>query len=699
MKRQLLLLCLLVAALSRAQDLAKPITYRTVAVPLHSALDAISGQAGVKLIASTELGDEPVILSVHGASLKDTMDHIGVALGATWTDRGHNEFELERSPRLAEELEQKAIAYWAAKIKKSIDRMASDMGPESDSMAVSTAQAFAGVVSLSEHGSHYGPTLRKIEPRLPIDRALVRLLKLMSPTDLASVQKGQSMVFSNRPTPMQRPLPPGCDEIAERFQTEQNAFAAEFAKQHPAPLKDSMQEMHGKDVLRLAKQPERFILKVSKGSFLMAEAVALDASGSTVGFAEDAVREDSIDTMNAKGGAITASESKNPEIPLSPESEIISASCKAAIEGVGHPPPLSLLSRNLLLRPTVHDPLSFLVSDGLFAVGGVSHSNLVAYPTDDLFVLNFAKEDNGTFKLPSLLASLDEEFEVSSSDGWTVVTPRDKLAALNERTDRGNYEKCLQEADRQGYISIGTSAELARSYRVDYVPDMAGLMMIFGERYDPYFKRGLSVLRFYGSLSSGEIDMLKGGGKLEAGAMSKEQWNFLNKIAYDDSSGDTEIEGVAYDGGFGDSFLASEPTEFMPASLPADAYVTMTSKDSDVLFADWKTVDGWEFVTEEPIKAIARMVAGQQVNPASSRSSIQWLSPGLARDTTFRFVLTPTHSLKGTLHEVVRKEEQWPLDKLPSDLKQRLDAAVVEARKALDQASAEAPAPSAQPPR
>ena len=50
-------LCALLCSIASAQDLSKPVTYTTPAVPLHKALDAISAQTGLKLFASDELED------------------------------------------------------------------------------------------------------------------------------------------------------------------------------------------------------------------------------------------------------------------------------------------------------------------------------------------------------------------------------------------------------------------------------------------------------------------------------------------------------------------------------------------------------------------------------------------------------------------------------------------------------------------
>src|SRR5579885_918197 len=100
----LLLLC----GLSPAQDLSRPITYRTVAVPLSAALDEISKQAKITLFASDDLASEPIVASIKNASTKDVMDHIATAIGAEWKERTTTEYMLSRPEDLAEKLSRSA---------------------------------------------------------------------------------------------------------------------------------------------------------------------------------------------------------------------------------------------------------------------------------------------------------------------------------------------------------------------------------------------------------------------------------------------------------------------------------------------------------------------------------------------------------------------------------------------------------------
>ena len=703
-KKILLLVLLLLTSLASAQDLSKPVTYRTVAVPLRQALEQISQQAGVKLTVSEELGSEPIILSLRGATTQAAMDHIASAIGAKWTDEGKGEYLLERTPAMAEKLEQEAVAERAEVIKKSIERLSSDMAKDKgtpEEIEKNIAGSFASEMKRYEQGSGNGRETRAVMEHMPAHRALVRLLKLMNPRELALLQDGEKAVYSSHPTTMQKPLPEGVDQVADQLQIEQNIFADEFSKEHPRTLTAS-QRGYQRGVAQMASRPAKLLLLAGVDfGVRSATLIAIDSDGNSVACAGDALRVDPMNTLRAKNEAVVAGEKNDADIPISPESKLLSLACEAATNVIGNPPPLGPEVRRLVLRPVAHDPMSFLVSDGFLAVADRSHSNLIAYPSDEMVFVNYSLSDVGGFKLPSFLQGLDDEgMEVSIDKDWAVAEPQDRVSAWKTRTDREAYEKCLQEADSRGYISIPTAAELALTVRSASEPKVPGAMGLLGQRYNPFFGRDIHVLRFYASLSSGQVSYLLGGGKLSAGEMSQEQWSLLQQLAYQ-GGGQLVVTGpdVSDDeyGDLGTYVLVREPTEFMPNGLSPDASVTLTSKNTDLIFADTKSEDGWEWLSDLSIDQIASTIAADESKPGG-KSTILWLGPGASHDLTLTFDLTPKRRRVANMREIVRSDTRWTLDKLPPDLKKKLDAAVVKAKAELDKTPDTTPLPVAQPP-
>ncbi len=699
-------LSLLLTSLTFAQDLGKPVTYRTVAIPLRQALEQISLQAGVKLTVSDELGSEPIILCLRGASTKDTMDHVATAVGAKWTDRGKGEYLLERTPAMAEKLEQEAVTKRADVIKKSIDRLSADMAADKrtpQEMATSVAGSFASEMKRFEQNRGSGRDTRMVVAHMPAHRALVRLLKLMRPEDLAALEDGEKAVYSTKPSPMQKALPEGTDQIGEQFQQEQNLFANQFAKDHPAPLTVN-RDRYQVDVDPMPAPPAKLLVFVGVDFGIRSVTlIAVDPRGRAVGSAAEALRIDSMETMQAKFQAVLAGEAKEPEIPLSPESALLTAACKAATDMIGNPPALSPEVRELVLHPVSRDPMSFLVSDAFLGVADQMQTNLIAYPCDDMAFVNFSKADSGnTFKLPSFLEGLDQEgMEITSDKGWTVSSPQDRIEAWRTRTDREAYEKCLQEADSKGYVSIPLAAELAFTVRSASEPMIPGAIGLLSERYNPFFGRDIHALKFYASLSPGQVAYLVGGAKLPSSEMSQQQWALFQQVAYQ-ARGQVSVAGPGTDTGeYGDPgtyVLVREPTEFIPEGLPPDATVSMTSKNSDLIFVNTKYEGGWEWVADLTIDQIAYEIATDQ-GKAGTKPSILWLAPGVSHDLTMTFDLTPTRKRVATMREIVRSDARWTLDNLPPDLKNKLDAAVVKAKAQLDTTTDSTPQPEAQPPR
>jgi hypothetical protein len=357
------------------------------------------------------------------------------------------------------------------------------------------------------------------------------------------------------------------------------------------------------------------------------------------------------------------------------------------------------LQQQLVLNLDEHDPLSFLVSDGFFALADANKGNLVACPCDDLFYINFAKAEDKSFKLPKFLNDLQEDGMTITSDAdWTVAAPFDRLDADKARSNRKLLGNCLREAAQQGCISIETAAKLALSEDAYRSADLTWVYGSFGEKYLPYMTRDKGLLRFYRSLSTSQIGDLEAGSNLTVGALSKDQWQLLQDFIY--RSNRMDIVGLVDDEyeNMGDYILEREVTELLPEGMPGDATISMKSSENDLLFAGIN-YENMPFAEEVTLGQIADYIAAKQAGPnVGDGTTVQWISSGHSRGLSFEFDFPPRLKSTGSLREVVQGAERLPLDKLPADLKKRLDAAVVAARAKLDKTPADQPVPVATPP-
>jgi hypothetical protein len=287
MKRQLFILCMALAALTRAQDLAKPITYRTVAVPLHTALEAISNQAGFTLAPSE--ADQPIILSISGATTQETMDHIATAIGAEWQKQSATQFLLIRSDAMEQKIKKQTIDLREANIKKAMDRLAKQQndGELPDERAAKTAQALASYLKLIDENKSTRSAEDAVDARYPGHRALVALLEMIPARRISELASGERLVLSTSPGEMQQQLPDSAQGVFDSFTDDQQRFAAAFAKQHPGPIPGLYGHRLETRISALTKPPAKLLLFISGPQIFTGSPsvvfVAVDENGKAVG--------------------------------------------------------------------------------------------------------------------------------------------------------------------------------------------------------------------------------------------------------------------------------------------------------------------------------------------------------------------------------------------------------------------------------
>jgi hypothetical protein len=701
-RSQILALCFACSAIVSAQDLNKPLTYRTVAVPLHVALDDLSKQAGVTLGTSQELEDEPIILVFNAAKTQDAMDHIASAIGAEWQKQSPTQYLLIRSRAIEDKLTKEAFDLRKKNIVTAIARITKQTvakSPLVDQQLVTDAKSLAAIVKMEESGKQENRAFEAIQDSFPAKLALNKLLLLLPVDKIANLRRGDKIVFSTHPNSQQEPLPEQAESIGEELQSAQNLFADTFLKEHPQPV-IGFEHSLDRTTARMQNPPAKILVIVDRSEFgdePDLTMIAIDDKGVAVDYANDILRSYSMEDYRTTYQLILAKSKDAPQITLSGDSTVVSKALRATLKHHGNPPPLSTNVASLLLDAGEHDPLSFIVSDGFFALATSDNKNLVAYPDDEATDANYIPAEDSNFKLPSFLQVMDTDYHMSISvdDGWIVAAPKDRLEAWRSRTNRELLGKCLMEAYKQGYISITSASALALSERSTEDAMLPDSYSLLGLKYAPFIERDKGLLRFYSSLSPDEMTVLQGGGKLASSQLTREQWELMTQVAY---RGGPRVEIIADDikenGEIGGYVLARESTEFMPDGLPTGATVSLKDETTDTLFMATKWMDDI-FQTEYPLQEIGQYIAEKQVKPNSDRGDVLWISPGRSHDLIFEFNLTATHKRVGKLREVEQGNEKWTLDKLPPDLKAKLDAAIAAARTQLDKTAA---SPGDQPP-
>lgn len=662
--------------------LTKPVIYRTVAIPLYRALDEISKQAGVKLTVSDELADEPIILVLSSPTTKEVMDHVAAAVGASWKDKGKGEFYLERTAEMEEKLENEIERLRTTRLQQGIDLcVASAKLGEVDSADASAryAKSLAGAIKLFETDPDKYESVAALEPQTPANRALASFLKLIPAEALAPFELGDQVCYSTQPNSLQREIPGDTEAIVAQLTKEQNEFADAFAKEHPASLKDQARAVEhwvSRVNAPIAKVVLSFVFYQDLPGVTM---IAIDASGKALLMGTTSLIAEPWSKYFARQGALLASAKNEEQIELSPESQVVRRAKDKAMESQLNPPPLRPEASSLMLDPVRHDPLSFQISDGFFALAEKKEANVVAYVPDEMALTFLSRRP---FTLPLFLQGLsDGRVAVHEEGNWIVAVPDDRLSTWRGRCSREMLGKCLQEGDANGYISVASAARLAISERRTGGSVLPGKFSSFGNRYGTYEDRNLRLLRFYSTLTESQLSALESGQSILSNTLNKEQHAFLEDFVYND----LRFDQVTNFNGQPGVALWRIATEVLPEGIPSGTTITMADAAGDSLFVGFE-VYGYERSYEIDLDWVARKMAEADARPNDpSVGRVKWLADGKAHNLSFKFAMSTDRHGMARLRESKMAEEKWTMAHLPKDLKDRLDLAVAKAKAELAQ--------------
>ena len=176
-------------------DTNKPVTYATVAVPLRDALDSMSKLAGTKLVAETDMQEEPIILRLEGVPLQSAMDKIAEVFGAQWTATKEG-YQLERTQDMVAALENADRERRLKKTTESIRKMVQDAkadGRMTKEQAASMADYFIRSSDLAQTGvrqPYNAAAAAGINRRMAETRLLAEILATIDPAEIASWPPG-----------------------------------------------------------------------------------------------------------------------------------------------------------------------------------------------------------------------------------------------------------------------------------------------------------------------------------------------------------------------------------------------------------------------------------------------------------------------------------------------------------------------------
>lgn len=586
-----------------AQDLAKSITFSSLAAPAQRLVSDLGAKAGLKLDVSPQVAPDVLFVQASEVKLKDLLERIAQAVNGEWATESDGTLRLIRpagnaNREIAAEREEK-VAALRAELKRYFDSQNKPPAKPGANPAQKPTDEEAQEMAIAMMG---GDGAKHILP----------LLQRIDVADLVLEHDGR-IVYSSNPTRMQRRLPGNLEPIvADMVRAHNEEIAArkanpddppdeemrqwlEFAKQFgfdrdPKPLQGRPAKL-----LLVAEQPELYGgLSLSLRLYDQAGKVAIE-SGMNMGF------QGFLRTAVAMNKPAAAPDKEDHAIDFSDTTKELEGIFKS-FTAMSNRAKMSAALEARLLRPDVYDPLSFSISDSLVSIAKYKKLNVVASLPDSFtsFMEMFAAK-GGTVN--GFLADLEssEQVKATKKDGWLVVQPKHPVQARRERVDRPALARLLAAAKKNGLASLDDIAAYALTSPSPYEGSAAmPYLMLFAPNAMQQGMMGLSdwnALRLYGTLNQAQRQNLASGGRIAIGSLGPNQQALLSRMVFGakanlkvqdpnakpkEELGIFDIIRTAMPGQGGGNDFREEPTEVMPNGLPGQGYLSGTFRTEPI---------------------------------------------------------------------------------------------------------------------
>lgn len=561
-------------------------------------LEAVSSQ-GPHLAASAELGEQVVFVCVDRRPLEEFKSEIADALDATWVKKPDGEY-LERPPELKQKVWRAHLERRKALISEALLVSRKQVETPFDGMAL--ANGLAGLAkepaNSNDPGTARARSLREkaLSDQGPMSRLMKRLLLACDLGDLAAIPPDSRVVFSERPTRMQKAM----DSVQVRsafqdFSKEQRAWA-EAATKVTLGQNDGLTVSDPRSQLQVGEE-------VTKTAYL--EVRRGEASGllfvnllGESGFPGTRVLcQLTLDSPNRKFSNEVLEATPNTDSdPLVTLSEGADRFIKRVVDTLRTraQPPLEGAVREQFLGFEDTDPLYYTVNDALATYGKVHHRDVIASLRDLDFNAVFLFPPDRPLRIGavlSLLKSVSEKQIVEKANGWTLMKPSDRWEAELNLEPRKPIVKVLRAIDDKGELTAYDNARYAFETGSDSRMGIGGILMV---AFYPALLTSLDStdwdgLRLFGSLNENALRSLESGSQIPYGGLTKEQKRIVDRIIF---SGLLTSEERIDTNSWQSKHAPVEPTKELANGISPQAYLSARVKALDVIAAFGKDPNG-----------------------------------------------------------------------------------------------------------
>ena len=456
-----------------------------------------------------------------------------------------------------------------------------------------------------EFDAKYYGTVQKVTARGPGSRAMQRLFDLL-PVELVAGKPGEGrVVYSTRPTAMQRPMPFDVGPVIRDWMREQNLWAETMGMQPGSNREQNVYYSELQYRKERVTQPPTVVTVAIKDQYGYRQVAfkAYDAKGTTL-----------LDTQGNPGNSFDYEEYaerakekpkdlETAKVTLAPESKRF-AELFDGDEARRAGRKFSPADYAPFLNVTARDPLSYGASDRMFAYARLKGKSLLVRPTDTLlyFSLGVPSEMEKEFSF----AFFDGIFDKVEEGGWLALKAKDPAESRETFYDRKDLATALAIAAKPGRMDVARQARmaLATPEGAERFPAYSLVRILMGtNRYGQD-----ELLKLYGTLSDAEIVRAKSEAGLPIGALGERGREILRRFVYEGDEWQLQYNPTEeYRNRLGEKYneeqnlvyggYLREPTFAMPDGLSPKGTIHITADLSDKVKTGpitrrWGTSDG-----------------------------------------------------------------------------------------------------------
>lgn len=508
------------------------------AMPLKRALPEIGRQLGVPMQASQAIGDELVLVSFTSHDAAAFRDQLAKAFAGEWRQDENGTWIFNRSTVLRE---QERKASHAQRLERMARQMARERKGADPNSAFDASNADGLVKDLKkflemprprddQYDEKFYGKARDLDRRSPSNRVIRRIMDRLPIEALVPELEGTRLVYSTRPTKMQRPMPFDIMPDMRRYVQEQNVWAeamdgSGISQDNEGPMYTSLQYRRE----RADKPPAVAVLIIQdRYGSRQVRVRAYDADGKQLLDENQGLNDwdqEANDTLQADMKA----HPRKIKLEISPESQRFAEVFdynqeRRKAKGI------TVADAMPFMDVTARDPLSYGASDTVFSVARTEGRNIVARVDDTYFYLSSVGGED-----PAKPGDFDATFlnyflQTTEENGWTRLIPKDLEQSRKAMYDRADLVRALQILAPGGRMTVERQAELALVLpdSPDQKPLYRMVQLFSGNR-----SWGVDeFLRLYGTLTPAQRKAAQGEDGLSFGRLSDASFAILNKIAY-----------------------------------------------------------------------------------------------------------------------------------------------------------------------